>query len=397
MATAREKVDVQAALAEAAELGERFAAGAVERDRAAAFPYEEVAALRASATAALMVPERFGGAGGSYSDMLEATILLSRGDPNIGQMYQLHCGTIWLLLELSSEAVQVEFFDKILQGEMFFTNTYSERGAPRVEMYRARLTRDDGQWRVYGTKSYCTGSLGGDWAFGTARIENTDDDYRIFLIPMDADGVTIVEDWDAIGQRCTASNTVELDGVVVRDDLLFPRENAPEHSATSLLYQLIHIGVFIGIAQSAFAEAVEYIRSGRSRLWYESAAESAGTDPYTMLRVGEMRTLTHAALQLAQASAAKADTFIADPNRESRGEASLLIGEARAFAARAAMQVSEMAFQVCGTSSIASKYGFDRHWRNSRALSLHNPLDYKFHHSGDYELNGTLPPVDAFN
>jgi hypothetical protein len=43
------------------------------------------------------------------------------------------------------------------------------------------------------------------------------------------------------------------------------------------------------------------------------------------------------------------------------------------------------------------KYGFDRHWRNARTLSLHNPLDFKSMHAGDYLVNGNLPPVDSYN
>ena len=65
--------------------------------------------------------------------------------------------------------------------------------------------------------------------------------------------------------------------------------------------------------------------------------------------------------------------------------------------ADAAMKISELLFKVCGTSSIRGKNGFDRHWRNSRALSLHKRLDYKLHHVGDFYVNGTLPPIDSYN
>ena len=39
----------------------------------------------------------------------------------------------------------------------------------------------------------------------------------------------------------------------------------------------------------------------------------------------------------------------------------------------------------------------DGHWRNARTLSLHNPLDFKSMHAGDYLLNHRLPPVDSYN
>ena len=54
-------------------------------------------------------------------------------------------------------------------------------------------------------------------------------------------------------------------------------------------------------------------------------------------------------------------------------------------------------FEVGGASALDRKYQFDRHWRNARTLSLHNPLDFKSMHAGDFLLNHRLPPVDSYN
>ena len=44
------------------------------------------------------------------------------------------------------------------------------------------------------------------------------------------------------------------------------------------------------------------------------------------------------------------------------------------------------------SSAIDAKGGLDRHWRNARALSSHNPHLYKARVIGDYLLNQALPP-----
>jgi len=54
-------------------------------------------------------------------------------------------------------------------------------------------------------------------------------------------------------------------------------------------------------------------------------------------------------------------------------------------------------FQVGGAGSVLERYGFDRHWRNARTLSLHNPLDFKSAHAGDFLLNDRLPAIDSYN
>ena len=38
------------------------------------------------------------------------------------------------------------------------------------------------------------------------------------------------------------------------------------------------------------------------------------------------------------------------------------------------------------------KYGFDRHWRNARTHASHDPVDWKYHHVGNFRLNHVLPP-----
>lgn len=50
-----------------------------------------------------------------------------------------------------------------------------------------------------------------------------------------------------------------------------------------------------------------------------------------------------------------------------------------------------------GAPSVDEKFGFDRHWRNARTLSLHNPHDFKAAHAGDFLLNDRVPPVDSYN
>ncbi|MBV9384630.1 MAG: SfnB family sulfur acquisition oxidoreductase, partial [Streptosporangiaceae bacterium] len=97
-------------------------------------------------------------------------------------------------------------------------------------------------------------------------------------------------------------------------------------------------------------------------------------------------------------AAALCDAAVASPHDEQvRGEASVVTGQARAAAADAAMFCGSALFKVCGAGSVLEKYGFDRHWRNARTLSLHNPLDFKLMHAGDYLLNDRVPPVDSYN
>jgi alkylation response protein AidB-like acyl-CoA dehydrogenase len=346
-----------------------------------------------------MVPRQYGGYGGSFVDLMKVVNLISAGDSNIGQMYQLHTGGIRLLQEFASPEVQAKWLPRFAGGELWITNAYSEVGTKSVNHFNTTVRRDGDGWRLNGKKFYCTGSLAGDITFGPCQVAESDE-VRVFFTPTDAEGVTIHDDWSGFGQRTTASGTIEFDEVWIPDELCLASpegDGGGGGAVTSLNYQAVHTGVFVGIARNALDDAIEFIRT-RARVWYESPAERASEDPYTLLRVGEMKTAVEAAELLSLRAAELCDTAAENPtDGRARGEASVVTGEARRAAAEAAMEAGSTLFKVCGAGSVLEKYGFDRQWRNARTLSLHNPLDFKSAHAGDFLLNDRLPPVDSYN
>jgi alkylation response protein AidB-like acyl-CoA dehydrogenase len=401
--------DLDDPIAIAERLRDEFRVGAAERDEKRQFPYEQCAAFKASGLLGLMVPREHGGYGGTFTDLMRVVIEVSAGDSNIGQMYQLHTGGIRLFQEFSSRETQAQWLPRC--NELWITNAYSEVGTKSVNDFKTTVSRDaEGNWRLNGKKFYCTGSLAGDITFGPCRVSDVplaepkgDDEVRVFFALTSDEGVKIHDDWTGMGQRTTASGTTEFTNVLIPEELCLPSTPDPEKTGggggliTSLNYQAVHTGVFVGIAKNALDDAVQFIQN-KARLWYESTADKATEDPYTLLRVGEMKTAVDAADLLAMRAAELCDDAANHPDdMDRRGVASVVTGEARRAAADAAIEAGSTLFKVCGSGSVLQKYGFDRHWRNARTLSLHNPLDFKSMHAGDYLLNGNLPPVDSYN
>jgi alkylation response protein AidB-like acyl-CoA dehydrogenase len=77
---------------------------------------------------------------------------------------------------------------------------------------------------------------------------------------------------------------------------------------------------------------------------------------------------------------------------EAAARGSLAVAGAKAFGSEVALMVASDLFQLCGTSATAAKYDLDRHWRNARTHSVHDPLDWKYHHIAAWELQDVLPP-----
>ena len=81
---------------------------------------------------------------------------------------------------------------------------------------------------------------------------------------------------------------------------------------------------------------------------------------------------------------------------EARDRASVAAAQAKLVTGQAALDVSEQLFQVCGTGAVLERYGYDRHWRNARTLTLHDPMAHKARLVGDYVLNGRSPPISVY-
>ena len=81
-----------------------------------------------------------------------------------------------------------------------------------------------------------------------------------------------------------------------------------------------------------------------------------------------------------------------NPNEDTVAEASILVAEAKVLTTEVAIQATNKLFELIGTRSTLEEYNLDRHWRNARTHTLHDPVRWKFHAVGNYYLNGIKPP-----
>ena len=88
------------------------------------------------------------------------------------------------------------------------------------------------------------------------------------------------------------------------------------------------------------------------------------------------------------------DAALAEPEltRESAADASLTVAAAKALAQEFAVEIASGVLELAGASATDRKYALDRHWRNVRVHSLHDPARWKYVHLGNHTLRATLPP-----
>jgi SfnB family sulfur acquisition oxidoreductase len=378
------------AVAVAAELAAEFARGAAARDRDRTLPVAEVDALAASGLLAITVPATYGGPDLPASTVAEVFRLISRADPNLGQIPHSHFVYVNQLRLQGTRAQQARIFPEVLAGRKI-GNAQSEIGTKHVRDHRTTLVREGDAWRLNGTKYYCTGALFADWIPVLAHL-GPDGPMHVAWVQRDADGVEILDDWDAVGQRTTASGTVRLTDVRVTDDLVTDYAVTFTGPTTyGAFAQLLHSAIDAGVARAALDDAAAFVTT-KSRPYPDAGVERAADDPLVVHAFGEMELAVRAAEALLAEAGRAVDAANADLTEESAGAASLAVAAARAATTRASVDVASRLFEVAGTRAALPAEGLDRHWRNARTHTLHDPAAWKVQHLGRWAVDGVLPP-----
>lgn len=378
------------ALEVAATLAKQFVAGAAERDAHRILPWQELHELSLSGLLGITVPVEHGGAELPIRTVAEVFRLLASADPSIAKIPQSHFVYLNVLRENGTAAQCAQFYGEALRGKRF-GNAQAESGARTAGDINTRLVPDsDGSFLLHGQKSYATGALFADWITVLAKDERGRS--QVAYVPADAEGVDVTDNWEGMGQRTTASGTVTLSSVrvpaahVVPHHLTFSRPQV--HGA---LAQVLHTAIDVGIASAALDDAVGFVRT-KSRPWTDSGCDNAWDDPLLIQRFGELAIKLRAAKSLLDSAAEAVDSARKSLQGESAAAASIAVASAKAFAEPVALDITSALFELSGTRSSVESANLNRHWRNARTHTLHDPVRWKTQHVGRYVLNGTLPP-----
>ena len=209
-------------------------------------------------------------------------------------------------------------------------------------------------------------------------------------------GVVHSDDWDGFGQRTTGSGTSRFTNAVVEADNVI--DFATRFKYQTAFYQLVLLASLAGIGRAALNDVAEQVRN-RKRIYSHGNAPHVSADAQIQQVVGDVAALVYAA----EASALKAtlpaqQAYVARFGGDDAAERAANVA-AEIESATAQVVVSELIqratsqlFNALGASDVRQGKALDRHWRNARTVSSHNPVIYKARIVGDWVINGTEPP-----
>ena len=378
------------ALSIAYELAEHFKRDSVVRDRERRLPHDELELFSSTGLWGITVPKAYGGAGVSNVTLAKITALIAAADSSLGQIPQNHFYALEVLRVNGRPQQKQRLYAQVLAGQRF-GNALAEIGTKNAHERTTHLAKAEHGYRITGRKFYATGAL------YAQRIPTSvvDDDgiQHLAFVPRDSDGLTVIDDWSGFGQRTTGSGSVVFDNVFVAAEDVIPFQSAFERpTPVGPLAQILHAAIDTGIARAAFEDALHFVRT-KTRPWIDATTDIASEDPLTLKSFGHLSVRLHAAEALLERAGELLDIAQANTNASTVAAASIAVAEARAISTEISLAAGSTLFELAGSQATLAEHGLDRHWRNARVHTLHDPVRWKYHAVGNYYLNDENPPL----
>ncbi|MBK5001635.1 SfnB family sulfur acquisition oxidoreductase [Pseudomonas sp. S31] len=377
------------ALAVTEEIAQQLRRDSALRDRERRLPHAELELFSRSGLWAISVPKAFGGAGVSNVTLAQVVARIAQADASLGQIPQNHFYALEVLRVNGSPEQQRRLYQEVLAGQRL-GNALAELGTRTAHDRNTRLTRDGEGFRINGRKFYATGALYAQ-RIPTSVIDEQGVQQLAF-VPASSAGLQVIDDWSGFGQRTTGSGSVVFDNVFVRAEDVVPFQSAFERpTPVGPLAQILHAAIDTGIARAAYEDALHFVRT-RSRPWVDSGVDKASDDPLTLKSFGQLAIRLHASEALLERAGLYLDQAQQDSTENSVAAASIAVAEARAISTEIALATGTTLFELAGSQATLAEHNLDRHWRNARVHTLHDPVRWKYHAIGNYYLNAENPP-----
>ncbi len=366
----------------AEEISEGLAARAAEHDRDGSYPFEAIDALKAAGYFAAPVPVELGGLGvSSAHDLVVASSRLARGDASVAIGVNMHLVAVLNMERRREVAVAAgaerrargfaSSLEQIAHDGVVLAAAISEPGQDLTKP-GTRAVRTEPGWRIDGRKMFCTMSPAATDLYVAVTYADGEgtERYAYAMVPTDAPGVVVHDDWDALGMRASGSNSVSLEGVELPESGVrggFRAGDPLPYMERNLVAGLFHAAASLGIAESADAVARRGI-AGR-----------INGDARPRMQVADNAVdLAAARGVLSRAAALIDDHRAANPASDgSADELRALFAEAqaaKAFVNEAAARIVDRALALSGGAGYVNGSPLARAYRDVKAGSFMHPL-----------------------
>lgn len=341
----------------ATKLGAAFGERTAEFDEKDCFVADNYVDLKRERVFSMLVPSDLGGGGATYAQTCD---LLRR----LGQ----HCASTALALSMHQHLVAATVFkhkkgqpgaallEKVATHQAVLVST----GATDWVDSNGSARRVDGGYRVNGRKVFGSGGPGADMLITSFAADDEPEGPSVIHcpVPLDAEGVNLLDDWHTLGMRGTGSHTVLLKDVFVPEgSVALKRPKGQWHPAWDVALGVappIYMAPYVGLAEAAAEQVLERARKRRDAIPVQLAAA----------RMENVLTTARLAWQDMVRLAGNCDFTPSLDNSNAQLVRKTIVNNAVKEAVACAMEVA-------GGSGFYKSQPFERMWRDIQASHYH--------------------------
>lgn len=372
----------------------RIAEGAATREIDRTLLHEPIRWLKEARFGTLRIPKEEGGFGVSLPQLFSLLTALAEADSNLPQALRAHFAFIEDRLNQPESEDRRRWFRRFVDGELVGSG-WSEIGAVKLGDVITQVSPVQVGWALSGEKFYSTGTLYADWIDVYAKRTDNGRDV-IALVNTHQNEVEREDDWDGFGQRLTGSGTTRFKHARVEQPHVY--DFSERFRYQTAFYQHVLLSTLSGIGRAVVRDASQGVAQ-RKRIYSHGNAPQVKQDVQVLQVVGQISSWTWAAeaavdrathslqraFELQLSGANEADLHAANVQAEVES------ARAQVVAVELVTRAATEFFNALGASDTRISKALDRHWRNARTVSSHNPVIYKIRNVGDWEVNRKDP------
>jgi len=340
---------------------EEVAPGAVDRDRKCEFPNEVFKKLASLGMMGLPFPEEYEGAGADTVSFAIVTEELSRVCASTGITYSAHISLGGAPIHMfGTEEQKKKYLVPICRGESLgaFGLTEPNAGSDAGGTQTTAVLEGD-NYIINGSKCFITNASYARHVALTAITgrKNGEKQISAIIIPTDAEGFTIINQYEKMGLHASDTTELILENVKVGKDHLLGKEGEGfKQFLRTLDGGRIGIGAMaVGIAQGAYDKALQYVKERKQ------FGKTLSQFQATQFKIADMAMKIEAARNMVYKAA-----WLKDQGRPFAQNASMC----KLFASEVCMEITNQAVQLHGGYGYMREYEVERMMRDAKLLEI---------------------------
>jgi alkylation response protein AidB-like acyl-CoA dehydrogenase len=346
---------------------EKIAPRASHYDAIAANPVESWRDLWGEGFLAMAVPQEYGGLGLDMPTYIAVIETLAIGCANTAMTVHMHSTVHRFIEALGTSAQKQRYYPETVERGKMFGSWGSE---PSVSLSRTFLVETairpaEGGYRIDGVKHFCTMQGGASYYMVWCALDGLPDMSKALLqalVPAETPGMRTDGHWNPLGMRATVSPSVIFENCRVPVDATLSPPGLAVQAGVAESFALGYAAIYLGIAQSALAFAIQYCQTKVFRPENIPIAH----EPAIQRHIAEMAIPLEAARLLLYQAAMQWERA----DVPSRG---LLASKAKHLASQIGLQVTTTAIQVVGGRGAFKDFPVERAYRDLRTCTLMPP------------------------